>query len=130
MTNRYSNSKVYKMYDDEGYFYIGSTCLQLHQRFYHHKVDSLRRPTAKIYQPFTREKFINKFIKIILIESFVLNSNEELIREKDKFIQQHIHDDKCLNTHYAILNQENRKLKQDKYSKENAEKIQEMKRNY
>ena len=109
MTSRYSSSKVYRMYDDEGYFYIGSTCLQLHQRLYSHKVDSLRKPTTKVYQQFTSEKFINKMIKIIMIESFVLNSKEELLREEDKHIQQHIYNEMCLNTHYAVQNHENRK---------------------
>ena len=36
-TNRYTNSKVYKLVDDEGYYYWGSTCMPLHKRFFDHK---------------------------------------------------------------------------------------------
>ena len=35
--NRCANSKVYKLVDDDGYYYYGSTCLPLHKRLYDHK---------------------------------------------------------------------------------------------
>ena len=38
--NRYANSKVYKLIDDEGYYYYGSTCMPLHKRYHDHKKSS------------------------------------------------------------------------------------------
>ena len=102
MTNRYLNAKVYKMTDEDGYFYIGYTCLQLHQRQYIHKKHSEERPHLKVYQQFTTEKFINGMIKIVLINSFCLNNKEELLREEDKCIRECIKDPKCLNSIGAV----------------------------
>ena len=56
-TNRYANSKVYKLVDDDGYYYYGSTCLPLHKRFYDHKRRSKEEQNRKVYRVFTTDRF-------------------------------------------------------------------------
>ena len=102
MTNMYSQSKVYKLVDDEGYYYFGSTCAPLYKRFYNHKQDAYRDPERKIYKIFTHEKFIKGEIRIILVETFNLNYREELLKEENKYIEKHLNDPKCLNSKICI----------------------------
>ena len=105
-TNRYANSKVYKLCDDEGYYYYGSTCMPLHKRLYDHKRRSKEVQNRKVYIIFTNERFIANEIKIILVEEFSLKSKEELLREENKYIEQSLNDQKCLNSLRAVENYE------------------------
>ena len=107
-TNRYANSKVYKLVDDEGYYYYGSTCLPLHKRFYDHKKASKTGVKRKIYSVFTHERFSIGEVKIILVTQINLNTKEELLREENIYIQQSLSDPKCLNTIGAVLDYEKR----------------------
>ena len=122
MTDRYKNSKIYKLTDGE-YFYIGSTCLQLHKRLYYHKKDAERRPQCKVYQIFTYDRFQNNEIKIILIESFQFDNKEELLREEDKHIQLHYNNEKLLNSIHAIFNLEKKKEWEKQYRIENRDEL-------
>ena len=126
---RYANSKIYKLIDDEGYFYWGSTCMALHKRYFSHKRKSKREPERKIYTVFTHSRFLSNEIKIVLEKQVVLSSKEELLREEDRYIQQSIDDNKCLNSIHAVMNYEKRKESQQisrkNYSANNKEKIHE-----
>ena len=64
---RYLNSKIYKLFDEEGYYYYGSTCFELRQRLFNHKKMAKRSPSTKIYTIFTYERFMNDEIKIVEI---------------------------------------------------------------
>ena len=82
--NRYANSKVYKLVDDDGYYYYGSCSLQLHKRLYYHKMDSKKKSNIKIYRIFTHERFNNNEIKIILVEEFNLQKKKNYcVRKTD-----------------------------------------------
>lgn len=37
MSNKYNNSKIYKLICDDGHYYIGSTTQKLNHRFNNHK---------------------------------------------------------------------------------------------
>ena len=57
--DRYSRGKIYKLIENAtGCFYIGSTCMPLHKRFYDHKGRSKKEPNRKVYQYFTYDKFV------------------------------------------------------------------------
>ena len=51
---------IYKLSDDEGYFYYGSTIQTLSDRFEKHKYKSKINQNRKIYQQFTYAKFCQK----------------------------------------------------------------------
>ena len=121
-TNRYVNSKVYKLVDDQGYYYWGSTCMPLSKRFYGHKQASQIRESIKVYTIFTHARFMNSEIKIVLGKTFNLNLKEELAREENKYIEQSLDDDKCLNSIRAVQNYEANKQKDKEYYKANKKR--------
>ena len=129
MTNRYENSKVYKLIDEQGYYYYGSTCLPLHKRAYNHRKSSKNETNRKIYSIFTHERFINNEIKIVLVEEFKLANKEQLLQKENEYIEKYINDPFCLNTLHAILSLEKRiemKRECDRlYREANIEKIRE-----
>ena len=104
-TNRYANSKIYKLIDDEGYYYWGS-CAQpdLRKRYFDHKKASKRDPERKIYKVFTHERFINNEIRIVLEKCLSLSSKQELLREENIYIEASLEDEKCLNYNRAVQN--------------------------
>ena len=109
-TNRYSNSKVYKLCDDEGYYYYGSTCLPLHKRLYNHKCKAKEEKYRKVYNIFTSERFNANEIKIVLVEEFCLKSKEELLREENKYIESSFNNPHCLNSISAVRDYELKRL--------------------
>ena len=123
--NRYNNGKIYKLVDQEnGYFYIGSTCDTLVKRLYHHKHTATRHPERKVYKYFNNYGWDN--VKIILIEEHYLDNKEQLLREENKIIEMYLQDEKCLNSVRPIVSIEEklehqRKLNK-KYYEENEEK--------
>ena len=134
MENRYNHAKVYKIVDEDLNFYIGSTCKPLYKRLYFHKSDSKASHHRKVYKVLTYEKFEKKEIKIILLEQFNLNSKEELLREEDKYIKMFYNDTNCLNSNYAILNEEKynnntRKRAYDRFI-QNKELVYQINMNY
>ena len=128
---RYENAKVYKLIDDEGFYYYGSTCLPLYKRYHYHKCCAKTKTKRKIYSIFTYERFLNNEIKIDLIDSFALKTKEELIHQENLHIEQSLDDPKCLNTNRAIENYEVKKLKSKEYYESNTYVIKERrKKNY
>ena len=132
--NIYSHSKVYKLLDDNGYYYFGSTCLQLHKRYYQHKKLAQSISTRKLYAIFTYERFLNKEIKIVLIEELHLSNKEELLKEENKHIEKCLNDEKCLNSYHAIANwqkiHENISKYQANYYKEKCDVIKNRVKEY
>ncbi len=128
-TNRYNNSKVYKLVDDEGYYYYGSTCMPLHKRFFDHKNTSKKAKERKIYTIFTYERFLNNEIKIVLVDEFKLQNKEELIREENKYIENSRDDQKCLNLK-ASWTGLTKKDYNKKWFQDNLEHVAEHKKQY
>ena len=129
--NRYMNSKIYKLIDDEGYYYWGS-CAQpdLRKRYFEHKITSKSCPERKIYKVFTHARFLNDEIRIVLEKCFVLSSKQELLREENKYIESSLEDEKCLNFNRAVQNYEVVQEYRRMYAKEYCEAHREEKKVY
>ena len=121
--NRYHNSKVYKLIDDDGYYYYGSTCVPLHKRRWFHQDHSKRKPQRKIYTIFTYERFLKGEIKIVLVEELKLENKEQLLRAENNYIQKSLDDTKCLNCNCSFLSREDCLLKKKKWHENNKEYI-------
>ena len=123
--NRYYNSKVYKLIDDEGYYYYGCTCMPLHKRRYHHQEMAKRKPHRKIYTMFTNDRFLKGEIKIVLVEELKLENKEQLLRAENNYIQQSLDDSKCLNRYHSLLTDEQKKEYDRQWYQANRNKILE-----
>ena len=128
--NRYVNSRVYKLVDNDGFFYYGSTCLPLHKRFYCHKNNSKQGTERKIYKLFTHTRFVNGEIKIVLVKEFQLNSKEELSAKENEYIVESLNDPLCLNSVRAIKDYEVTRQKYIEYYYLNREKLIEYQKEY
>ena len=105
--NCYKHAKIYKMIDNTtGLFYMGSTCMELRCRYYNHKTDSVKETIkrSKLYSNFTREKFDNGDIKILLIEEVSVDNKRELETLENEYIQKELKNVLCINTRSSILN--------------------------
>lgn len=98
-----------------GLVYVGHTTQRLSQRHYQHKQSS--------------NKCISKQItsfgdsKIILIESFPCDTEEEARKREQELIEEH--KDRCVNCNRAYSDAEYRKNQQKEYREANADKIKE-----
>lgn len=82
----YSNAKIYKMYNDDApnLIYYGSTVSPLCKRLWGHKTNF--KCGDKKYT--SRQLFeVSENVKIILVESFPCNSNEELLKRERFYIE-------------------------------------------
>ena len=95
--NRYSHTKIYKLIDKVNqHFYIGSTTSKyLTKRKADHKADSSRQPERPVYKYFNSVGWSN--VTIVLIEELNLQSKEQQMQAEDKYIQQYLGDERCLN---------------------------------
>ena len=100
--NRYSHTKIYKLIDKVNqHFYIGSTTSKyLAKRKADHKADSLRHPERPVYKYFNSVGWSN--VTIVLIEELNLQSKEQQMQAEDRYIQQYIDDERCLNAVRAV----------------------------
>ena len=140
-TNKYNFSKVYKLYNEAtGMFYFGSTCQPLHMRLYDHKKNSKKEKCKKIklYAYFNEQTFDD--FKIVLVEEFNLQNKQQLLREENKYIEEHREDPLCINTRRAYSGFDDKKeacrdywrqhretllIKQKEYRNDNIEQIRE-----
>jgi hypothetical protein len=96
MTNRYENGKIYKLISDEmKEIYIGSTCLSLAKRMYHHRGDYKQYKLGKRGYITSFELFELGFVDIVLIENYSCNSKEELHARERYWIEKN--KNKCVN---------------------------------
>ena len=95
--NRYSHTKIYKLIDKVNqHFYIGSTTSKyLAKRKAEHKSDSSRQPERPVCKYFNSVGWSN--VTIVLIEELNLQSKEQQMQAEDRYIQQYIDDERCLN---------------------------------
>ena len=100
----YSNSKIYKLQCNDGYFYIGSTTSELRKRLREHKTNN---SNTSVYNHINSIGWNN--VKIILIENFECNNRDELRMYENEYIQNNILDPLCLNTYNAYQSEEQRK---------------------
>ena len=126
--NKYNHGRIYKLIDSFGFYYIGSTCNSLSHRLSGHRVDSKRRPNAKIYKQITNWNDIS----IVLMVEVNVENKEQLVREEDKYIDRN--DPFCLNSYRSFLTEEQKKQyrvqNSQQYNTENREKIHQQKQKY
>ena len=122
--NKLTHGTIYKLSDNEGHFYFGSTTLILRERYAHHKFSSkIKCRGSEKYQTFTYEKFCNDDIKIEIIEEVVVESIRELKKIENQYIVKYRNDLKCLNKYKAFQTDEEKK--QYKHSGKMKEKDKE-----
>ena len=92
--------KVYQLFCEDGYYYIGSTKNELRKRLFGHKKDS-KTETQSNRRVYTH---INKLgwdkVKIVLIEEVQCMNKQELLRKETEHITKHKDDKYCLNMHH------------------------------
>ena len=114
---------IYKLSDDEGYFYFGSTTRSLRDRFMSHKSDS-KHAKRKTYEQFTYEKFCQKKIIIEVVEEVVVENEIELRKIENIYITRYRNDMKLLNEIKSYSSEEEKKEYKKQYNQ------QEKYRNY
>lgn len=87
MANRYQNGKIYKIVNNvDEQIYIGSTCLTLPKRIYHHKSKAKKSVTVPVYKYLGDIGWEN--VDIILIEDYPCASKRELERRERYWIDE------------------------------------------
>ena len=115
---------IYKLSDDEGYFYYGSTIQTLSDRFEKHKYKSKINQNRKIYQQFTYAKFCQKKITIEVVEDVVVENERDLRKIENTYITRYRNDMKLLNEIKSYSSEEEKKEYKKQYNQ------QEKYRNY
>lgn len=115
MVKDYSKAKIYKLVDNEGYYYYGSTCDTLNERFRKHQNQSEKSPSTKVYIRFLETGWKN--VKPILVTDNCNVENKEQLRQfEDTFIAPVLDDPKCLNERRAFLSIEEKKKISHEYN--------------
>jgi hypothetical protein len=95
MPPNYSKSKLYRLFDDKGFFYYGTTVESLAIRKAKHKYDSKSHTEQKVYKQFNNN-WDN--VKIELVKSCPCESKEELHTIENDAIRLEKTNPLCLNT--------------------------------
>ena len=116
-TNRYNNSKIYKLVDMVNeYYYIGSTCLPLSKRLYQHKNRAKQYPERKVYKYFNDISWEN--VQIVLHQELYLDNKEQLLRAENDVIMSCLHDPLCLNSNRSLVDEVSKKNEHTDYMKQ------------
>ena len=131
--NKYNDSKIYRIYSDEGFYYWGSTIKNVSERFSEHIISSKGiEENSRVHNYFNNIGWENA--KIEVVKTLKLNSKKELLEEENKYIHNHINNPLCLNTQHAVLNLENKLAKRKtynyKYTEMNKTKLNEQHKQY
>jgi len=96
-SGKYENARIYKMEDNEGYFYIGSTLSSLNEKKRNHKNKSKVCPEKIIYKRFNESGWDTVKIRL-LQDNLGVTNIEQLLGREDWYIQRFKDNPKCLNT--------------------------------
>ena len=127
--NKYNDSKIYRIYSNDGFYYYGSTYDNVMQRFLKH-IDMSKRPenkNLKLYSYFKKIGWENA--KIEIIKNLNINTKNELLEEENKYIQQHINDPFCLNMRISYTGLTKAEYNK-KYNIQNFEKLNTRRKEY
>ena len=110
--NKYNNSKIYRLFSDDGYFYYGSTSENIKERLRTH----IKTSKMPVYRDSKVYKYFNEFgwnnVKIETVSEHLFETKKQLMDEENKYIDKYINDPKCLNTRRSVmLDEERRKAK-------------------
>jgi len=125
----YANAKVYKLISIvDDYFYIGSTCGTLVNRYQDHRSRSKSKPHIKVYEHFISIGWDN--VKIILIDdSFTCVNQDQLRREEQRHIDLHKHTGLLLNACKSWTGMTKVEWQID-WNNRNPERLKEIKKKY
>jgi hypothetical protein len=127
-TERYADSKIYALWCEDEYFYIGSTIETLGRRLSRHKQDSKTFKTRRVYAHINELGWDS--VRIELLESFSCNSRKELLEKENEYICSLINDNMCLNEKAAQLTEEELLERHSAYRQEHRDKILAYKERY
>lgn len=110
--NKYNNSKIYRLFSDDGYFYYGSTSENIKERLRNH----IKTSKMPVYRDSKVYKYFNEFgwnnVKIETVSEHLFETKKQLKDEKNKYIDKYVNDPKCLNTRRSVMfDEERRKTK-------------------
>jgi len=94
MSNKYNNSKIYKLICDDDHYYIGSTTQKLNHRFNNHKTLS-KNNILHVYEHINTIGWDK--VHIELIEDYHCNNKNELNIKEEEHINKYNTDFLCLN---------------------------------
>lgn len=100
-------TKIYRISNNEGYFYFGLTTLSAEQCIRQHYNRSLIYPNLKLYKHLTREILKDQLVNFEFVEDITTTiegdtpSSYEIRKRLDRYISLNIKDAKCLNCRYA-----------------------------
>jgi len=94
MSNKYNNSKIYKLVCDDGHYYIGSTTQKLNHRFNNHKNLS-KKNILRVYEHINTIGWDK--VHIELVEDYHCNNKNELNIKEEEHINKNNTDFLCLN---------------------------------
>ena len=115
--NKYNHGKIYKLVDNLGFYYVGSTCSSLAKRLSEHRRKSKVYPNRKVYKQITNWDDIT----IVLIVEVNVENKDLLVREENKHIDRT--DPFCLNSYKAFLTEDQKEHYNQQYRNENKEKL-------
>jgi hypothetical protein len=124
----YQDGKIYKLVCKDGHYYIGSTTTSLIKRFSSHKYSIKNNTSGGKYAYFYSLPITD--IHIELIENYPCNTNDELRKREDYYIQFSLSDKYCLNTFRAFQSEDDKKDSKRYYYTLNIDKIKENMKTY
>lgn len=126
--NKYNNGKIYFLYCNDNYYYIGSTINELNKRLNYHKKCSKQFPNRKLYSHINSIGWDS--VNIELLEEYSCNNIKELHNKEDYYIRQYIDDTYCLNIKKVVQTKEELLQYAKEYRDDHKEQISEYKINY
>ena len=127
MTNRYDNGKIYTIRSHmTDKYYIGSSCLPLHKRLYHHKQHYNKWLDNKHNYITSYEILKYDDVYIELLEEFKCNNKMELLKREGELIIEH----KNNIVNIIIPNRYKKEQNQENYKKNRDERLEKQKQYY
>jgi hypothetical protein len=126
--NLYDNCKIYCLWCDDECYYIGVTRTELRYRLSHHKQDSKKFVTRRLYKHINQIGWDN--VEIECLETFSCNSRKEMLEKETEYLKAVLEDSYCLNNNISFQTEEELKERQAQYRAEHRDKILEYKKKY
>ena len=98
--NKYNDSKIYKIYSDDGHIYYGSTYTNIFTRLRKHIENSKKNSSTKLSLYFNTIGWDKAKIEVISEHNF--NDKKQLFDEEKKYIKLAYHNPLSLNTNVPI----------------------------
>ena len=107
------SGSVYKLTSPDGYFYFGSTILPLGIRLSLHKRKAVNNPNIKVYKKLNAVGWGN-----VDITTVTEGDKSQIKNIEDRYINNNLSDNKCLNSRRSYLSREDRLRSLTRYNHE------------